>query len=134
MYGSFPLQYFTAFKDRPASPPSRAQAVGLEQESEVDDYMGSMKRLMTNKGYILLLITYGLNVGVFYAISTLLNTTILMHFQVGESDENEITRVFLSSLSSANKRHGGKAGLIFVHTIFGYNGKCSPCLNLFHML
>jgi len=74
------------FKDRPASPPSRAQAVGLEQESEVDDYMGSMKRLMTNKGYILLLITYGLNVGVFYAISTLLNTTILMHFQDAEED------------------------------------------------
>ena len=37
---------------------------------------------MTNKGYILLLITYGLNVGVFYAISTLLNSTILMHFKV----------------------------------------------------
>ena len=27
---------------------------------------------MTNPGYVLLLVTYGLNVGVFYAISTLL--------------------------------------------------------------
>ena len=33
-----------------------------------------------NPGYILLLTTYGINVGVFYAISTLLNTTIVMHF------------------------------------------------------
>ena len=65
-----------------------------------------MKRLMTNKGYILLLITYGLNVGVFYAISTLLNTTILMHFQVGESDENEITHVFVVVGPIANKRGG----------------------------
>ena len=108
MYGKLPLQYFSAFKDRPASPPSRAQAVGLEQESEVDDYMGSMKRLMTNKGYILLLITYGLNVGVFYAISTLLNTTILMHFQVGESDENEITHVFCPPSPVQTKDTGEK--------------------------
>lgn len=28
----------------------------------------------------MLLVTYGINVGVFYAISTLLNTTIVMHF------------------------------------------------------
>ena len=46
------------------------------------DYAASIKRLMTNRGYVLLLITYGLNVGVFYAISTLLNTVILMHFEV----------------------------------------------------
>ena len=67
-----------------------------------------MKRLMTNKGYILLLITYGLNVGVFYAISTLLNTTILMHFQVGESDENEITRVFLCPPSPVQTKDTGE--------------------------
>ena len=46
------------------------------------DFKGSMFRLAKNRGYVLLLITYGLNVGVFYAISTLLNTVILMHFEV----------------------------------------------------
>ena len=46
------------------------------------NYLGSIKRLMTNKGYVILLITYGLNVGVFYAISTLLNPVILKHFPV----------------------------------------------------
>ncbi len=41
-----------------------------------------MKRLMTNKNYVLLLITYGLNVGVFYAISTILNTVIVENYPV----------------------------------------------------
>ena len=51
-------------------------------DSESDDYAGSIKRLMSNPAYVLLLVTYGLNVGVFYAISTLLNTVILNHFPV----------------------------------------------------
>ena len=76
------MLFFTVFKDRPPNPPSRAQEVGMQDEDADDDYLGSIKRLMTNKGYVLLLITYGLNVGVFYAISTLLNSTILMHFEV----------------------------------------------------
>jgi FLVCR family feline leukemia virus subgroup C receptor-related protein len=94
----------TAFKDRPPTPPSRAQEIlckGLNQSSNPDDtkaalgeattegldennvnYGASIKRLMTNRGYVLLLITYGLNVGVFYAIATLLNTVVLTHFKV----------------------------------------------------
>ena len=39
---------------------------------------------MSNRGYVLLLITYGLNVGVFYAISTLLNLIIVQHFTVNK--------------------------------------------------
>jgi FLVCR family feline leukemia virus subgroup C receptor-related protein len=37
---------------------------------------------MWNRDYVLLLVTYGINVGVFYAMSTLLNQTILQHFPV----------------------------------------------------
>lgn len=79
------VTHFSAFKDQPESPPSRAQAVlreGQSASSDNVDYVASIKRLMTNRGYVLLLITYGLNVGVFYAISTLLNSVILMHFEV----------------------------------------------------
>ena len=80
------ISYFTAFKDKPLTPPSRAQEVlrdGIASDPDADvNYVASIKRLMSNKGYVLLLITYGLNVGVFYAISTLLNSVILMHFQV----------------------------------------------------
>lgn len=70
------------------TPPSRAQEVlreGAEDPEASVDYAASIKRLMTNRGYVLLLITYGLNVGVFYAISTLLNTVILEHFPVSSS-------------------------------------------------
>ena len=77
--------FFSAFKDQPETPPSRAQAMIRQGQSDSNDnvdYAASIKRLMTNRGYVLLLITYGLNVGVFYAISTLLNSVILMHFEV----------------------------------------------------
>ncbi|KAB7499841.1 40S ribosomal protein S20 [Armadillidium nasatum] len=37
-------------------------------------------RLMRNRNYVLLLLSYGMNVGVFYGISTLLNQTVLQYF------------------------------------------------------
>jgi hypothetical protein len=52
------------------------------EPSNFRGYVGSIKRLMSNWGFDLLLLSYGLNVGVFYAISTLLNTVIVRHFQV----------------------------------------------------
>ena len=73
-----------AFQARPPSPPSRAQELGCTKENE--NYLSSIRRLMKNPGFILLLITYGLNVGVFYAISTLLNTVVLMHFENAQED------------------------------------------------
>ena len=66
------------FKDRPRTPANRAQE--MKQNNQEESYVGSIKNLCTNPGYIFLLITYGMNVGVFYAISTLLNTTIVKHF------------------------------------------------------
>ena len=53
----------------------------MKQNSKEESYMTSIKNLCTNPGYILLLTTYGMNVGVFYAISTLLNTTVVAHFK-----------------------------------------------------
>lgn len=44
--------------------------------------MSSVKKLLKNNGYILLLISYGINVGAFFAISTLLNQFILLYFPV----------------------------------------------------
>lgn len=72
------LSIIFGFKDQPPTPASRAQE--LKQNNE-ESYMKSIKNLLLNPGYGLLLTTYGINVGVFYAISTLLNTTIVMHFQ-----------------------------------------------------
>ncbi|XP_067120466.1 uncharacterized MFS-type transporter C09D4.1-like [Centruroides vittatus] len=67
-----------AFKDKPPKPPSRAQAAILAEERI--NYWKSILNLMKNINYTLLLITYGINVGVFYAISTLLNQVVLIHF------------------------------------------------------
>jgi FLVCR family feline leukemia virus subgroup C receptor-related protein len=65
-----------------------ATTEGLDENNV--NYGASIKRLMTNRGYVLLLITYGLNVGVFYAIATLLNTVVLTHFKDAESDAGRI--------------------------------------------
>ena len=51
----------------------------MKQNNE-ESYLMSIKNLCTNPGYWLLLITYGINVGVFYAVSTLLNDTVTKYF------------------------------------------------------
>lgn len=64
------------FQDKPPTPPSAAQeaAQRLEgMEAEQVSFIQSLKNLMTNRNFIFLLLSYGINVGVFYAISTLLN-------------------------------------------------------------
>lgn len=70
---------FSVFKAAPASPPSAAADLGAALDS---NFMQSLKKLMTNRNYILLLISYGLNIGVFYAISTLLNELVLRYYPV----------------------------------------------------
>lgn len=65
------------FKDQPPTPASRAQE--MKQNNE-ESYLKSIQNLCTNPGYWLLLITYGINVGVFYAVSTLLNDTVTKYF------------------------------------------------------
>ncbi|XP_066589928.1 heme transporter FLVCR2-like [Prorops nasuta] len=67
------------FKATPPLPPSPAQVVQRENKSN-ENFLQSIKRLLTNPGYLLLLLTYGINVGIFFAISTQLNQIILEHF------------------------------------------------------
>ena len=76
------------FQDRPPTPPSRAQEIGKSEKEE--NYSSSIKRLMKNTGFLLLLIGYGLNVGIFYAISSLLNTVILTNFKDSQEDAGAI--------------------------------------------
>lgn len=72
--------FFAVFQSAPPLPPSSAQAA--QRAAEQASFFASVKRLATNPGYILLLISYGINVGVFYAISTLLNQVVLVYFPV----------------------------------------------------
>ncbi|XP_057328981.1 feline leukemia virus subgroup C receptor-related protein 2 [Microplitis mediator] len=73
------------FKAKPPLPPSPVQAVQNELEKS-DDFLRSLKRLGLNFGYMMLLMSYGINVGIFYAISTLLSRIIDTHFPGSEED------------------------------------------------
>lgn len=70
----------TGFEKEPPLPPSLARYSA--SSSEPQNYSQSIKKIMRNRNYIILFITYGINVGVFYAMSTLLNQTVLIHFEV----------------------------------------------------
>lgn len=78
----------TVFQAKPTLPPSTARCWTVQQSPATAlSYYQSVKRIVTNRGYILLLFTYGINVGVFYAMSTLLNQVVLQHFPVCKSLE-----------------------------------------------
>ncbi|XP_077265379.1 choline/ethanolamine transporter flvcr2a isoform X1 [Temnothorax americanus] len=81
------------FKSAPPLPPSSAQAVQREKSEssrEVKTFFESIRRLFLNRGYLLLLISYGINVGTFYAISTLLNRLVIKQFPDSEEDAGRI--------------------------------------------
>lgn len=77
------------FQDHPPTPPSAAQEAS-HMSTEDSQFMLSLKRLMLNRNYMLLLTSYGINVGVFYAISTLLNPVVLKYYPGHEVDTGRI--------------------------------------------
>jgi FLVCR family feline leukemia virus subgroup C receptor-related protein len=76
------------FQKEPPLPPSPGQAILRCQASKTDKtvdrqtYLQSLMSLLTNKNFVLLLLSYGINVGVFYSVSTLLSQIVLLHFAV----------------------------------------------------
>ncbi|KAL6256394.1 hypothetical protein P5V15_012507 [Pogonomyrmex californicus] len=82
------------FKSAPPLPPSSAQIEQKktnESEGQVKTkFLTSIKNLCLNRGYLLLLLSYGINVGVFYAISTLLNRLVTEQFPKSEKDAGRI--------------------------------------------
>ncbi|XP_060789139.1 heme transporter FLVCR2 isoform X2 [Neoarius graeffei] len=78
------------FQDKPALPPSQAQAVMQNMPLRDYSYLASIRKLLWNKPFVLLIITYGLNVGCFYAISTLLNRMIIGYYPGEEVNAGRI--------------------------------------------
>ncbi|XP_068608181.1 heme transporter FLVCR2 [Brachionichthys hirsutus] len=74
------------FQERPEIPPSLAQAQARNAPSQNQDhsYTASILRLLRNKTFMLLVTSYGLNVGAYYSISTLLNRMIIEHYPGAE--------------------------------------------------
>ncbi|RWS07521.1 hypothetical protein B4U79_03247 [Dinothrombium tinctorium] len=64
------------FEEKPLTPPSIAQANAEIAQSE-ESYVKSMKALFCNRNYDLLLLSYGIMCGVFYAVSTVLNQVVV---------------------------------------------------------
>ncbi|KAH8394844.1 hypothetical protein KR222_007895, partial [Zaprionus bogoriensis] len=81
------------FQDKPPTPASAAQEAAQRLEGMAEDqvsFLQSLKNLMTNRNFIFLLLSYGINVGVFYAISTLLNPVVLKYYPGHEVDTGRI--------------------------------------------
>ncbi|XP_072032086.1 choline/ethanolamine transporter flvcr2b-like isoform X2 [Amphiura filiformis] len=70
---------FMVYQDKPPVPPSHAK-LGAQISMCKRTYAESITSLFMNVGFVLLVITYGVNVGSFYAISTLLNQIVLSEF------------------------------------------------------
>lgn len=78
------------FQERPEIPPTQSQAQARTSRSSDNSYMASIWRLLSNKAFTLLAISYGLNVGSFYAISTLLNRMIIERYPGEEVNAGRI--------------------------------------------
>lgn len=76
------------FRNGPPTPPSYA---AQHQNEEKTSFVQSLLNLVKNRSFVLLLLAYGINVGVFYAISTLLSEIILTFY--------EVTPFYLSNVS-----------------------------------
>ncbi|EFA03239.1 uncharacterized MFS-type transporter C09D4.1 [Tribolium castaneum] len=82
------------FKSEPPTPPSYAQAQELKNEENVN-FVQSLRSLVSNRSYMLLLVSYGINTGIFYAISTLLNQIILLYYPNNGEDAGRIGLVIV---------------------------------------
>ncbi|KAJ8981716.1 hypothetical protein NQ317_003781 [Molorchus minor] len=99
------------FKTSPRSPPSFAAA---QQESSAEvHFITSLKNLVKNRNFMFLLGAYGINTGIFYAISTLLNQIVLHYYPNASVD-------------------AGWMGLVIVVAGMGGSVCCGILLDRFH--
>ncbi|XP_029106296.1 feline leukemia virus subgroup C receptor-related protein 2-like isoform X2 [Scleropages formosus] len=80
----------TVFEEQPATPPTQAQAAARSLCPEQYSYTASILRLLHNRPFVLLIVTYGLNVGCFYAVGTMLNRMIIEHYPGQELNAGRI--------------------------------------------
>ncbi|XP_042311887.1 feline leukemia virus subgroup C receptor-related protein 2 isoform X3 [Sceloporus undulatus] len=87
--GLFILVIFV-FREKPPYPPSRAQAMIHLAAPEEYSYLQSIVRLFRNVNFVLLIVTYGLNTGCFYALSTMLNRMVVLNYPGEELNAGRI--------------------------------------------
>ncbi|VDI00556.1 MFS transporter, FLVCR family, feline leukemia virus subgroup C receptor-related protein [Mytilus galloprovincialis] len=83
------LLVLVIFKKEPPQPPSRAQWLAVRNAAS-QHYGKSLLRLLKNRGFLLLVLTYGINTGSYYAIATLLNPVVLHYYPGHQKEAGEI--------------------------------------------
>ncbi|XP_023247108.1 uncharacterized MFS-type transporter C09D4.1-like [Copidosoma floridanum] len=78
------------FKDEPKLPPNETRALQKMNLNQVEGFIGPMKQLFTNKSFLILCNSYGLNVGILNVLGTLLSQLFLIHFANAEKDAGMI--------------------------------------------
>uniref|UniRef100_A0A182JVD2 Major facilitator superfamily (MFS) profile domain-containing protein n=1 Tax=Anopheles christyi TaxID=43041 RepID=A0A182JVD2_9DIPT len=78
------------FKSEPPFAPSHVQALQRTMKPRRKDYWPSVGRLLKDENYLILVIAYGINVGLFNAFSTLLNQIVLNYFPDSATDAGRI--------------------------------------------
>lgn len=92
------IMMFAFKQDEPEIPPSCIEALRRDKVIQNEDYdkrrfWKSLKMLMSNKNFIMLFLGFGLNIGVFNAFSTILNSIIVHYFPVSISCDKNILSV-----------------------------------------
>lgn len=77
------------FQDAPPLPPTLAQALQHSSDGQYS-YKLSILRLLKNPNFILLVVSYGLNTGAFYSLSTLLNRMVTEYYPGEEVNAGRI--------------------------------------------
>ncbi|XP_031344310.1 uncharacterized MFS-type transporter C09D4.1-like [Photinus pyralis] len=76
------------FTDQPPSPPSTARSTNLVTEKTSTKQ--SFVKLFTSRSYVVLLLVYGVDIGVFFVLSTMLNQVVLKYYPDGSDDAGRI--------------------------------------------
>ncbi|XP_066999147.2 heme transporter FLVCR2 [Anabrus simplex] len=82
------------FQEKPPLPPSLEM---LRRDPVGPSFLQPLKRLFTNPGYMLLSISFSINVAVFSALSTLLNQLMLLYFDNAEVFAGRVGLIFVLS-------------------------------------
>ncbi|XP_063227851.1 uncharacterized MFS-type transporter C09D4.1-like isoform X1 [Bacillus rossius redtenbacheri] len=90
------LLILLVFQAAPPIPPSPAEASVKSQEKK-PAFSKTLGSLLTNKDFMLLLLSYGANMGAFNATSTLLNQILLTYFEGSEADGGRIGLIMILS-------------------------------------
>ncbi|XP_051879904.1 feline leukemia virus subgroup C receptor-related protein 2-like isoform X2 [Pristis pectinata] len=78
------------FQEKPDIPPSQAQAAIHASPPQDYSYIQSILQMIKNLPFFLLIVTYGINTGSYYAVSTLLNKMVLTHYPGEELNAGRI--------------------------------------------